>query len=290
MRSATARARLSSAFAAAQNASLVSPETGVYGKKMPRPLVLLSNDDGYRSPGIRALKTALLTWADVVLCAPDAEQSAASHALSINRPLRLLAHEEGVFSVDGTPADSVYLALNLEGFLARAPDMVVSGLNHGLNMGRDVFYSGTVAAAREGALSGLVALAVSAARDADVTAAAKRAAEIALGLWQSGLRGSRLFNANFPREGSWEVVPTRLGERIYNGGMIERTDPRGQKYYWIGGSDGGARHEHVLGSDTEAYDAGKIGLTPLVLDLWSSHLETDAELVVKQLSALDRPI
>jgi 5'-nucleotidase len=258
---------------------LVSPETGVYGLEMARPLVLLSNDDGYRSLGIRALKEALLVWADVVLCAPDSEQSAASHALSINRPLRLLAHGEGVFSVDGTPADSVYLALNLEHFLPRAPDMVVSGLNHGLNLGRDVFYSGTVAAAREGALSGLVALAVSAARDADIAAAAKRASEIALGLWQSGLRGSRLFNVNFPREGSWDVVPTRLGERIYNGGMVERTDPRGQKYYWIGGSD--ARHEHVLGSDTEAYDAGKIGLTPLVLDLWSSHLETDAELVVK---------
>jgi 5'-nucleotidase len=251
---------------------------------MARPLVLLSNDDGYRSAGIRVLRTTLSAWADVILCAPDSEQSAASHALTINRPLRLFPHEDGVFSVDGTPADSVYLALNLEGFLPRAPDLVVSGLNHGLNLGRDVFYSGTVAAAREGALSGLLALAVSAARDADISAAALRASQIALGIVQSGLRGSRLFNANFPAQGSWDLVPTRLGERIYSGGMVERHDPRGQKYFWIGGSD--ARHEHVAGSDTEAYDEGKIGLTPLVLDLWSSHLETDSELVVQHCRSL----
>jgi 5'-nucleotidase len=245
---------------------------------MGRPLVLLSNDDGYRSLGISTLRHELLLWADVILCAPDAEQSAASHALSINRPLRLYAHEPGVFSVDGTPADSVYLALNLEGFLPAMPDLVVSGLNHGLNLGRDVFYSGTVAAAREGALSGHVALAVSAARDADIRQAARAASRLAQAVVDSGLKGSRLFNANFPAAGSWDVVSTRLGERIYNGGMIARTDPRGQKYYWIGGSD--ARHEHVQGSDTEAYDEGKVGVTPLVLDLWSSHLETDAALVV----------
>jgi len=248
---------------------------------MQRPLILLSNDDGYRSLGITTLKQELSTWADVILCAPDVEQSAASHALSINRPLRLFSHEASVFSVDGTPADTVYLALNLEGFLPKLPDLVVSGLNHGLNLGRDVFYSGTVAAAREAALSGHVALAVSAAREADISQAARAASELAQAVVRSGLKGSRLFNANFPAAGSWEVVSTRLGERVYSGGLVARTDPRGQRYFWVGGTN--ARHEHVHGSDTDAYDQGKVGLTPLLLDLWSSHLEADAALVVGSL-------
>lgn len=253
-----------------------------------RPLILLSNDDGYRAPGIMAMRDALALWADVLVCAPDAEQSAASHALSINRPLRLYRHEPGIFSVDGTPADSVYLALNLEALLPRRPDLVVSGLNHGLNLGRDVFYSGTVAAAREGALSGIVALAVSAAREADLEAAARMASRIARAIYDSGLRGPRLFNANFPAGSDWEVRATRLGERIYSGGMVQRSDPRGVDYYWIGGSGHDARHEHVQGSDTEAYDAGVIGLTPLALDLWSSHLEPDAMLVADRIHEENR--
>lgn len=248
-----------------------------------RPLILLSNDDGYRAPGITAMQSALAEWAEVIVCAPDAEQSAASHALSINRPLRLYRHGGGIFSVDGTPADSVYLALNLEGLMSRRPDLVVSGMNHGLNLGRDVFYSGTVAAAREGALSGIAALAVSASRGADMGAATKMASRIARTIFDSGLRGSRLFNANFPPGSEWEVRATRLGERIYSGGMVQRSDPRGVDYFWIGGSGHDAHHEHVQGSDTEAHDAGVIGLTPLALDLWSSHLEPDALLIADQL-------
>lgn len=247
---------------------------------MSRPLVLLSNDDGYRAEGIVTLRDALLGWADVIVCAPDNEQSAASHALSIHRPLRVHRHGSGVFSVDGTPADSVYVALNLREVLPRVPDVVVSGMNHGLNLGRDVFYSGTVAAAREGALSGVVALAVSAARGADMEEACRFASEIARALYESGLKGSRLFNVNFPMGRGWPVRATRLGERIYGGGLISREDPRGNQYYWIGGTD--ARHEHVQGSDTEAYDAGIVGVTPLVLDLWSSQLEADAEFLTRE--------
>lgn len=253
-----------------------------------RPLILLSNDDGYRAPGIVAAHEALRQWADVVVCAPDAEQSAASHALSINRPLRLYRHGDGIFSVDGTPADSVYVAMNLEGLLPRRPDLVVSGINHGLNLGRDVFYSGTVAAAREGALSGIVAIAFSAARDTELAAAARVTSHIAKTIHESGLGGSRLFNINFPPGSEWDVRPTRLGERVYGGGMVQRSDPRGLDYFWIGGSGHDARHEHVPGSDTEAFDEGHIGITPLVLDLWSSNLEPDARLIVDLLKKEER--
>src|SRR6478752_791485 len=127
-----------------------------------RPLVLLSNDDGYSSRGIAALRTALGRHFDVVVVAPETEQSATSHSLSLHRPLRLRETEPGVFAIDGTPADCVYVALHSIGrILPRAPALVVSGINHGPNLGQDVFYSGTVAAAREGALRGLPALAAS---------------------------------------------------------------------------------------------------------------------------------
>lgn len=243
-----------------------------------RPLVLLSNDDGYRARGLSLLREALLEWSDVVVCAPDTEQSASSHALSLNRPLRLVERGEGTFSVDGTPADSIYVALHADSVLPRRPALIVSGMNHGLNLGQDVFYSGTVAAAREGALQGYVALAMSATESADQVAAARMAARLAWSTWQSGLTGPRLFNVNFPAGSSWPLRATRLGKREYGGGLIQRADPRGLPYYWIGGST--VHHEAIVGSDTEAFDQGVVGVTPLVLDLWSSHLEDDAERLV----------
>ena len=122
-----------------------------------RPLILLSNDDGHSSTGIRAMQAALkAAGADVVVVAPETEQSASSHALSLHRPLRLRKVEADVFALDGTPADCVYVALHATTrLLARRPDMVVSGINHGMNLGQDAFYSGTVAAAREGAFRGI---------------------------------------------------------------------------------------------------------------------------------------
>ncbi|NLE86165.1 MAG: 5'/3'-nucleotidase SurE [Myxococcales bacterium] len=250
----------------------------------PRPLVLLANDDGVRAEGIQALGAALATWAEVVICAPDSEQSASSHSLSLYRPLRLTQHGEGVYSVDGTPADSVYVALYAEGVLPREPDLVVSGMNHGLNLGVDVFYSGTVAAAREGALRGYVSLAVSASPEADTAAAAREASRIARGIVEIGMQGPRLFNVNFPPGSAWPVRATRLGRRVYGGGVLERLDPRGRPYFWIGGSSE-VVHESAPGSDTEAYDAGMVGVTPLVLDLWSSALEPDAQLLVDALQS-----
>lgn len=242
-----------------------------------KPLVLLSNDDGYRASGLNLLARALRERFEVVVCAPDVEQSATSHSLSLNRPLRLVEHEPGVFSVDGTPADSVYVALSSERVLSRRPDLVISGMNHGLNLGLDVFYSGTVAAAREGALQGHVALAISAVVETHHMAAARQAAWLAEAVLRCGLKGPRLFNVNVPSGQKWEVRATRLGKRIYAGGLVERKDPRGVPYYWIGGSE--VTHHPAPGSDTEAYDQGVIGITPLVLDLWSSHLEADAKSV-----------
>jgi len=250
---------------------------------MVRPLVLLANDDGFRAQGLRLLREALLPHVEVVVCAPESEQSASSHSLSLHRPLRLFEHGEGIFSVDGTPADAVYVAFySGTRILPRRPDLVVSGLNHGANLGDDVFYSGTVAAAREGALRGVPSLALSAGLEADRQAAAIEGARIALALWAAQPTGPLLLNANIPKGAAWQVRPTRLGGRFYTDDVEYRKDPRGREYLWLGGP--GVEHRPAPGSDTEAYDEGVIGLTPLVLDLWAREAATHAEAVVLELS------
>ncbi len=251
---------------------------------MSRPLVLLSNDDGYRARGIEILRAALEDFAEVFVCAPETEQSATSHSLSLHRPLRLFQHDERVFSVDGTPADCVYVALHAEGrVLPRRPDLVVSGLNHGVNLGDDVFYSGTVAAAREGALKGYPSLAVSASVDADQKRAAELAARIGQGVITEANGGPLLLNVNFPEGSGWRVRATRLGSRVYKDGVEFRRDPRGREYLWIGGP--GVEHREIAGSDTEAFDQGQVGVTPLVLDLWGRAAQDRAERVVASLTA-----
>jgi 5'-nucleotidase len=251
---------------------------------MSRPLILLSNDDGYRSRGLSALSDALATFADVVVCAPETEQSASSHALSLHRPLRLFVHDPSLYSVDGTPADCVYVALHAaERVLPRRPDLVVSGLNHGVNLGDDVFYSGTVAAAREAALKGIPALAVSAAPNADQRSAAEMSAAIARAMIGERFNRTILLNVNFPGGADWELLGTRLGRRVYEESVEFRKDPRGREYLWIGGP--GVEHREAPGSDTEAYDQGKVGVTPLVLDLWGRSQQNDAEAVVQAVVA-----
>jgi len=250
--------------------------------RMGSKVILLANDDGYRATGIRSLRDALATFAEVVICAPETEQSAASHSLSIHRPLRLIRRADGVFSVDGTPADCVYVALHAgTRVLPRAPDLVVSGLNDGVNLGADVFYSGTVAAAREGALRGHPALAVSAGNGADPAAACKVAARLAQAMLELALPEPLLLNANFPAGSAWPVRATRSGERIYQEGVEFRSDPRGKEYLWIGGP--GAEHRPGRESDTDAYDEGVVGVTPLVLDLWNPRQRTSAEQIVARL-------
>jgi 5'-nucleotidase len=240
-----------------------------------RPLILLSNDDGYTSPGIDHMRRALLaTGAEVVVLAPETEQSASSHALSLRRPLRLHTMGPGIFALDGTPADCVYVALHAgTRVLPRRPDVVVSGINHGMNLGQDAFYSGTVAAAREGALRGIPAVAASAHPALDLVPVAQLAARIALKLVAQGPTAKNpLLNLNVPPGWTGELRTTRLGARIYEEIVDFRLDPRGREYLWLGGP--GVRHEHAPGTDTDAYDEGAASVTPLLLDL-TSFKETD---------------
>lgn len=264
-----------------------------------RPLVLLSNDDGFAAPNLLALRAALAQHADVVVCAPEANQSATSHSLSLHRILRLRRASDGVFGVDGTPADCVYVALHSgTRVLPRRPDLVVSGMNHGPNLGADVFYSGTVAAAREGAIRNVPAIAISADAGAEADAAAALGASLAMSMlaaWRraratsgieetpvlTGAARVPLLNVNIPRGAAWEVRATRLGARLYDEDVIYRKDPRGKEYLWIGGA--GVRHEHLVpGSDTEAWDAGHVSVTPLTLDLFSpEHAPLAAEVAAQ---------
>lgn len=245
-----------------------------------RPLVLLSNDDGYASPGIVAMHEALSTFATVIRVAPESEQSASSHALTLHRPLRLREVSSQVFALDGTPADCIYVALHSkERILPRRPDLVVSGINRGMNLGQDAFYSGTVAAAREGALRGIPAVATSAHPKADLARVAGLTLAIAIQTLATfkALAVSRglLLNVNVPEPWTGEVRATRLGNRIYEELVDFRKDPRGREYLWLGGP--GVRHERDDGTDTDAYDDGAASVSPLILDMTQA---TDAELTL----------
>lgn len=252
---------------------------------MARPLLLLSNDDGHFAPGLHALRRALSDWADVIVCAPESNQSATSHSLSLHRPLRLRQHSDGIFGLDGTPADCVYVALNAgRRVVSRRPDLVVSGMNHGMNLGSDVFYSGTVAAAREGAMRGIPAVAVSAHAESDMERAAAMGAAVARALLNDvdpnadRARRAPLLNVNVPKGDEWPLRATKLGVRLYEDEVVFRKDPRNNEYLWIGGTN--ARHGELSGSDTEAFDAGVASVTPLSLDLCATEHMSRAVAVV----------
>jgi 5'/3'-nucleotidase SurE/protein-L-isoaspartate(D-aspartate) O-methyltransferase len=215
--------------------------------------ILITNDDGVLAPALRALREALAPLGEVTIVAPDRDQSATSHALTLSRPFRIQHHEPGLISVDGTPTDCVITSFY--GLLENQPDLVISGINIGPNMGEDVFYSGTVAAAIEGALQGVPAMAVSfAARPAPALEdAAGFVARIAARLLERPLPRRHLLNVNLPA-GPWEaargVRVTRLGSRIYHDTLIRKVDPRGRAYYWIGGED--PEWESIEGADRGA--------------------------------------
>jgi 5'-nucleotidase len=233
---------------------------------MTRPLILVSNDDGVDAPGNVALREGLLRIADVITVAPRYEQSAKSHAISLHTTLRHLRIADNVHAIEGTPADCVYVALYRPDFLPRWPDLVVSGINHGANLGADVHYSGTVAAARESALRGIPSIAFSLLPRGDMAQAADLAVDIAARLLESPkpVDHAVLLNVNFPAGSAKGIRSTILGSRIYSEGVDVREDPRGREYYWIGGG-GGVTHPTVAGSDTEAVDAGFVSVTPLSL-------------------------
>lgn len=237
-----------------------------------RPLILLSNDDGVAAKGIRTLHAALSTIAEVVVVGPLTEQSAKSHSLTLAHPLR---HRmiDGFHAIDGTPADCIYVALYREQFLPRRPDLIVSGINHGYNLGVDVYYSGTVAAAREGALRGIPAIAFSSGPKGSFEAGA----EVARGMVQRFLVASRpegrpvLLNVNFPgnRSEYLGIKTTRIGRRTYDEAIVLRHDPRGNEYFWVGGPN--AYHEREDGTDTTAVDDGYVSITPLLLEPTSAE-------------------
>jgi 5'-nucleotidase len=231
-------------------------------------VILVSNDDGVHAPGVQALASALASVGEVWVVAPDREQSAASHSLSLHRPLRVEQLGPRRFAVDGTPTDCVNLAVN--GILPDRPALVVSGINHGANLGDDVTYSGTVSAAMEGTLLGIPSLAVSlVARDRfEFDVAAEFATELAKAVVKRGLPPDTLLNVNVPsvpRSAVRGYVITRQGKRRYGDAIVENVDPRGKKYYWIGGGDPG--FEPAEGTDFTAVESGYISVTPLHLDL-----------------------
>jgi 5'-nucleotidase len=241
-----------------------------------RPTILLSNDDGIRSLGLRLLARRLGDLGEVVVVAPDRERSATSHALSLDRPLRCEEIDKGWFSVDGTPADCVYLGLLK--ICAERPALVASGINHGLNLGSDVFYSGTVAGAVEAALRETPAMALSLefARgmhrdESHFTVAADFAHALARAMLAEGLPPGTLINVNIPhaaRPGRYRW--TKLGKRLYRDQVDERADLRGRRYYWIGGPAAG--YGDVPGSDCHAVRDGVVSVTPLDLDLTHAGL------------------
>ncbi len=235
----------------------------------PAPLILVSNDDGIHSDGLRALADAVAAHGRVVVVAPDREQSAVSHALTLHRPLRIDEVDPGRYTVDGTPTDCVNLAIN--GILSERPALVISGINKGANLGDDVTYSGTVSAAMEGTLLGVPSIAVSQIGRGpyDFAIAAAFTAELVARVLAAPLPADTLLNVNVPQFRDGErprgVELTRMGKRRYGDAIIEKVDPRGRKYYWIGGEELSFIEEE--GTDFDAVSRGRISLTPIHLDL-----------------------
>ncbi|MFL5344328.1 MAG: 5'/3'-nucleotidase SurE [Hyalangium sp.] len=232
-----------------------------------RPRILVSNDDGYFSEGLQALVDAVSPLGEVWVVAPDREQSAASHAISLHRPLRIKEIRERWFAVDGTPTDSAYLAIN---HLLKddRPQIMVSGINHGANLADDVTYSGTVAAAMEAALLGVPAIAFSLASKPpfDFAPAARFARSIVAAALSQPQPPRMLLNVNIPGGEPNGYAITRMGRHSYGYSVVENVDPRGKKYYWIGGTE--YEHEDIPGSDCNAVHLDKrVSVTPLHLEL-----------------------
>ncbi len=227
--------------------------------------ILVTNDDGVFSEGLKLLRKALLEVADVTVVAPDREQSASGHSLTLDRPLRMRKLEEAVYSVDGTPTDCVNLAVK---WLMKddPPDMIVSGINFGCNLGDDVTYSGTVSATFEGTLMGIPSVAFSqeVGEHFSFEGAARFAGRLLGLLVTKKLPRDLLLNVNVPVGEATGVSLARLGRRVYKQSVVEKFDPRGRRYFWIAGSPA---WQEDAGTDFEAVANGRISITPLHLDL-----------------------
>ena len=230
--------------------------------------ILLSNDDGYFAPGLIALADELGKVAEITVVAPERDRSGASNSLTLDRPLIVRRSHSGFLYVNGTPTDCVHLAVT--GLLDHTPDMVVSGINHGTNMGDDTIYSGTVAAAMEGFLLGIPSIAVSLAskQGGHYPSAAKIARRLVEKHRDNPFGATTLLNVNVPdvaydRISTIEV--TRLGKRHKAEGVVEATNPRGQSMYWIGAA--GDAQDAGEGTDFHAVSCNRVSLTPLQIDL-----------------------
>lgn len=229
--------------------------------------ILISNDDGYLAPGIIALAEALAPIAEIVVVAPDRNQSGSSNSLTLDRPLSVYRATNGFYFVNGTPSDCVHVALT--GVLSFKPDLVVSGINQGQNMGEDTLYSGTVAAATEGYLFGIPAIAFSQVEKGwvNLDAAARIAREIVERRFDA-LQKPYLLNVNIPNLPYAEltkVAATRLGKRHESEAVIKTQDPHGREIFWIGAA--GAARDAGVGTDFHAISIGCISVTPLQVDL-----------------------
>jgi len=230
--------------------------------------ILLSNDDGYQAPGLSALYDAISGIADVVVVAPDRDRSGASNSLTLEQPIRARSTDNGFVRVEGTPTDCVHLAIT--GLLETEPDMVVSGINAGANMGDDVLYSGTVAAATEGRFLGYPAIAVSICSHTPrhFDSAATVATELVRRLFETPIASDSILNVNvpdLPYDELQGVVATRLGHRHKAEPVVKSEDPRGRPIYWVGPA--GAEQDAGPGTDFHAVRNGYVSVTPLQVDL-----------------------
>ena len=237
---------------------------------MNDPRILVSNDDGVRAPGIAALARELRSLGRVTVVAPDRERSAASHSLTVDVPLRADHMSDDVIGVAGTPTDCVLLAI--DNLLPEPPDIVVSGINRGPNVGNDVTYSGTVAAAMEATILGVPAMAVSLGHaddgEYDYGFAARVARELARLILRNGLPAGTLLNVNVPNIPERDIrgiEVARMGKQVYEDSIVPAVDPRGKTYYWIGGSSSNWKEQHD--TDIAALNRGSVVLTPIQLDL-----------------------
>ncbi|HHH39449.1 MAG TPA: 5'/3'-nucleotidase SurE [Sedimenticola sp.] len=230
--------------------------------------ILLSNDDGYQAPGLMALRQSLASLAALTVVAPERNRSGASNSLTLSYPLHAEQMEDGVIRVDGTPTDCVHLAIT--GLLEEEPDMVIAGINAGANLGDDVLYSGTVAAATEGRFLGLPAIAISmnAHTPRHYATGGRVAAELVQRLQQHPLDADTIINVNIPDLPYRELKgyrATRLGHRHKAEAVVRSTDPRGRVIYWVGPA--GAEQDAGPGTDFHAVRHGWISVTPLQVDL-----------------------
>lgn len=237
-------------------------------ERISRMKILVSNDDGYRAPGLAALAAAMAQLGEVTVVAPDRNRSGASNSLTLDRPIRALLGDNGYTFVDGTPTDCVHLAIT--GLLEEEPDIVVSGINSGANLGDDVLYSGTVAAAMEGRFLGFPAIAVSLVGEEPqhYATAAEVAKRLVLRLQTRTLPADTILNVNVP-DVPWDQLTgfeaTRLGHRRKSEPVVKSRDPRGRPIYWVGPA--GPEEDAGAGTDFYAIRQRRVSVTPLHVDL-----------------------